>query len=115
MNIAAKVWAPVRWEWVSPYMPLATRPVLRNMFLTFAILLTAFAIIYSKDISRLLFIEYQAQQTVQNNHYENWTKLLLEQSTLTQQVRIERIAEQRLQMAVPTVEHVAMMRIEDNK
>jgi len=116
MNIAAKVWAPARWQWVSPYMmPLATRPVLRNMLLTFAILLTAFAIIYSKDISRLLFIEYQAQQSVQNNHYENWTKLLLEQGTLTQQVRIERIAQQRLQMAVPTEQQVVFTQLNNDE
>ncbi len=112
-NITAKVWAPVRWHWVSPYMPLATRPVLRNMLLTFAILLTAFAIIYSKDISRSLFIDYQAQQGVQNGHYDNWTKLLLEQGTLTQQVRVERIAQRRLQMAVPTDQHVEIMQIND--
>ena len=72
MTTATRTINTIRWHWVLPYMPLASRPVLRNMLLIFTILLTSFATICSKHISRQLCTGLQAQQDVRNTHYENW-------------------------------------------
>lgn len=111
MTTATRAISVIRWQWVLPYMPLASRPVLRNMLLVSTILLTSFATICSKHISRQLTTDLQAQQDVRNTHYENWTKLLLEQGALSRQVRVEQIARQRLQMGAPTSQQVEIVKL----
>jgi cell division protein FtsL len=111
MTTATRTINVIRWHWVLPYMPLASRPVLRNMLLMFTILLTSFATICTKHISRQLCTSLQAQQDVRNTHYENWTKLLLEQGALSRQVRVEQIARQRLQMGTPVSQQVEIVKI----
>lgn len=93
-----------------PTMPLASRPGLRMLLLAAAIFLTAFGIIVSKDVSRRLFIESQILQTQHEKHYETWGKLLLEQSTLSTQSRVQRIAQQRLLMKQTTPRDVTVIK-----
>ena len=45
MTTATRAINVIRWQWALPYMPLASRPVLRNMLLMSTILLTSFATI----------------------------------------------------------------------
>lgn len=112
MTTATRAINVIRWQWAVPYMPLASRPVLRNMLLLSTILLTSFATIGSKHISRQLTTALQAQEDVRNTHYENWTKLLLEQGALSRQVRVEQIARQKLQMGAPASNHVEIVKLE---
>ncbi len=111
MNTATRTVSDIRWQWALPYMPLASRPVLRNMLLLFTILITSFATISSKHISRQLCTDLQTQQDVSNAHYESWTKLLLEQGALSRQARVEQIAQQRLHMSVPTTQQVEIVKL----
>ncbi len=111
MTTATRAISVIRWHWVLPYMPLASRPVLRNMLLMLTIMITSFATIGSKHISRQLCIDLQTQQDVRNAHYESWTKLLLEQGALSRQVRVEQIAHQRLQMSAPTNQQVEIVKL----
>lgn len=111
MTTATRAIQLIRWQWAMPYMPLASRPVLRNMLLMSVILLTSFATICSKHISRQLTTDLQVQEDIRNAHYENWTKLLLEQGTLSRQVRVEQIAREKLQMSVPSAQQVEIVKL----
>lgn len=111
MTTATRAINVIRWQWAVPYMPLASRPVLRNMLLLSSILLTSFATISSKHISRQLTTDLQARHDISNTHYENWSKLLLEQGTLSRQVRVEQIAHQKFLMASPVGRQVEIVRV----
>ena len=92
---------------------LQLRPVTRQGFWVFvlvcALLASAFTIVYSKDVSRRLFI--REQQIKQNNAQaaERWSKLLLEQSTLASPMRIQRLAQARLNMRLPAHKKVRLL------
>lgn len=92
-----------------PAFPLVGRPVLRNSILLVMILITALGIVYTKDINRRLFIQYQSMQQGHEQQYETWGKLLLEQSTLSQPARVEQIASTRLQMMHPDPKKVVVI------
>lgn len=76
--------------------------------LVLAILLSAFGVIYLKDLSRRLFIQSQDVQQVQQQYQIDWGKLLLEQSTWSSQSRIQQLAQQRMDMVVPSIQNVKM-------
>lgn len=92
-----------------PSLPLAHRPGLRNFILIIAILASAFLVVYLKDANRREFIHYQQLQQVHEKQYEVWGKLLLEQSTLSTQSRVQQIAHKRLGMSVPASKSVVMI------
>ena len=77
----------------------------------FAVLLTLFAIVYFKDFNRRLFLQSQSlQQTMQVESVQQG-KLLLEQSTLTAQSRIQKIAQNKLGMVLPSSHNVVMLSV----
>lgn len=72
-----------------------------TVVLMVAVLISAFAVVYVKDLNRRLFLQYQQLQTEHNQLYVNWGKLLLEQSTWSAQQRVQSVAENRLNMVMP--------------
>ncbi|AJC50387.1 cell division protein FtsL [Coxiella endosymbiont of Amblyomma americanum] len=74
--------------------------------LVIALLCSAFCVIYIKDLHRELFIQYQILQNRTLEAQVQWRKLLLEQSTLSTQFRIQKIATQRLGMKIPTEKEI---------
>lgn len=72
-------------------------------------LLSAFAVVYVKDLNRRLFIEYQTLQDTQNQLNVDWSRLLLEQSVWSTHVRIQAVAEQRLSMEIPAPKNRIMV------
>ncbi|OGT49367.1 MAG: cell division protein FtsL [Gammaproteobacteria bacterium RIFCSPHIGHO2_12_FULL_41_15] len=70
--------------------------------LFFLIILSLFAIVFSKDLNRRKFIQYQTLLQAETQLQLDWNKILLEQSTLTTQSRVQKIAEQQLGMIAPT-------------
>lgn len=86
------------------------RPRLVNVILIIALVLSAFCVIYIKDLNRRTFIEYQDLQATHNKLYEDWGKLLLEQSTWSTQARVKKIAQNRLNMGTPTANDVIILR-----
>ena len=88
-----------------------TRPRLVNFILLVFLVLSAFSVIYIKDLNRRLFINYQTLQTTHDKLYEDWGKLLLEQSTWSTQARVQKIAAHRLSMNLPTAKEVVVLRL----
>jgi cell division protein FtsL len=77
----------------------------RFQFLLFivvlALLISALGLVYVTNSVRTLHAEFQQLQTERNQLHVQWGQLLLEKTSLIQQARIERVAEQRLGMIVP--------------
>lgn len=83
---------------------------LLNMVLIILLVLSAFAVIYIKDVNRRHFIQYQALQITHDKLYEDWRKLMLEQSTWSTQARVQKIAQNRLGMNIPSSKEVIILR-----
>ena len=71
-------------------------------------LLSAFGVIYLKDLNRRLFIQYQGLEQVAQSQQVEYSKLLLEQSTLSTQARVQRIAQAQLSMVEPTERQIVL-------
>lgn len=110
MNTATRVIAQNRIQTRIPNLSWISRPRLVNLVLILAILTTAFCIIYIKDLNRRFFIRYQTVQTTHDRLYEEWGKLLLEQSTWSTQARIQALAKKQLHMNLPTPKEVALLK-----
>jgi cell division protein FtsL len=81
------------------------------LVLTIAVVLSAFAVVYVKDLNRRLFIQSQGLQMANNKLQVEWGKLLLEQSTWSSQARVQQLAQERLNMKVPSPSEVNLIRI----
>lgn len=90
------------------------RPRLVNFILIITLLFCAFTIIYIKDLNRRLFIQYQSLQATHDKLYEDWEKLLLEQSTWSVHARVQKIAQNRLHMNIPAAKEVVVLRLHDS-
>lgn len=77
--------------------------------LVFGLLLSAFGVIYMKDLNRRLFIQYQTLQAQKAQSLIQWGKLLLEQSTWSTQSRIQQIAQKQLEMIVPSTKDIILV------
>jgi cell division protein FtsL len=109
MNAAVKVLT--RSRVIAHAQPIAV-PLKHNwlvMLLAIIALISAISVVYVKDLSRRLFIEYQTLQDNQSQLNVDWSKFLLEQSAWSTHVRVQTIAEQRLNMEVPTAVHIVMV------
>ncbi|MGB6977546.1 MAG: cell division protein FtsL [Gammaproteobacteria bacterium] len=80
------------------------------MLLAIVALISALSVVYVKDLSRRMFIEYQTLEDTQSELNADWSKLLLEQSAWSTHARVQTIAEQRLNMEIPMPGHVVMLR-----
>ncbi|GAB4223704.1 MAG: hypothetical protein Tsb005_19480 [Gammaproteobacteria bacterium] len=65
------------------------------------VLISAFLVVYVKDLDRRLFSQVQTEQQVRNKLQVEWGQLLLEQSTLATQARVQTIARDQLNMHSP--------------
>jgi cell division protein FtsL len=83
--------------------------------LTALILLSAFAVVYMKDLNRRLFIQYQGLQHVTSQLQVQWGKLLLEQSAWSTQARIQNVAMKKLNMVVPTRKDIVLVEMPADK
>lgn len=85
------------------------KQMLQIFVLIFAVLLSAFSVVYVKDLHRRMFIAYQDLQQQQTQLYVDWGKLLLEQSTWSTQARVQKIAQQRLGMEAPQTKDIVLV------
>jgi cell division protein FtsL len=72
--------------------------------LGFAVLGSAFGVVYAKHQSRKLFVQLQQMQKEQDAINENWGRLQLEQSTWSTHARVEQVASKRMGMVLPSRE-----------
>lgn len=73
------------------------------------LLVSAFSVIYFKDLSRRLFIRYQHLQQAQQRDEVEWSKLLLEKGAWSTQARVQNIASTQLNMVMPTMKNIVMI------
>lgn len=81
--------------------------------LVITLLLSAFAVIYMKDLNRRLFIQYQVLQEEKAETLIEWGKLLLEQSTWSTQSRIQKMAVQQWGMKIPNARDIVLVENRD--
>ncbi len=80
-----------------------------SIILMLLVIISALAVVYVADLNRRLFIDYQTAQNTHNQLYIDWGKLLLEQSTWATQARVQTLAEQKLNMQLPTAMDIVMI------
>lgn len=74
-----------------------------------AVLVSAFAVIYSTNSYRSTF--NQLEQEEQQTHFLQlqWGQLLLEQASLATPARVEELASEKLKMTLPTVKNTYLL------
>jgi len=77
--------------------------------LAILLLVSAFSVIYMKDLSRRLFIQYQHAQHMQQRDEIEWSKLILDEGAWSAQSRVQNIATQQLGMIVPAEKQIIMI------
>jgi len=74
-----------------------------------SLFVSALETVVARHQARKLFVEIQSLDKVRDNLNEEWSRLLLEQSTWATDVRIEMIARSRLEMKTPTPHFLLVM------
>lgn len=71
-----------------------------------ALMMSALAVIYSKNYSRSIFIEIERHEQALDQYEVEWRQMQLELSTLAEQNRVEAIAKKRLKLVMPPRENI---------
>lgn len=86
-------------------------PELKILIMVFLLLVSALGIVYVKDLNRRLFIAQHKLQTHSEQLKSDSNKLLLEQSAWAAQARVQRVAQQQLQMQIPSSANVIVIKV----
>jgi cell division protein FtsL len=78
--------------------------------LALAVMSTAIGVVYAKYASRKFFVELQQVQSERDAVDVRWGQLQLEQSTWATHGRVERIANKKLKMHIPSAREVVVIR-----
>ncbi len=73
-------------------------------------MLSGIAVVYSTHQNRYVFSELQQLKNQHNDLQVQWWQLLIEQSTFAQEGRIEKRAVEELQMILPEITDVVMVK-----
>jgi cell division protein FtsL len=79
------------------------------ILLGLAVFVSGLMVVYSRDLNRRLYIDVQNEQHTQQKQNTQYSQLLLEQSTWSNQSRIEQIATNQLQMQIPAVKSIVLI------
>ena len=74
------------------------------------VIASAIGVVYSTYLSRQLFNELESLKREENELQVQWGQLLLEQSTWSGQVRVERLAKKKLNMHSPDPAAITMVK-----
>jgi cell division protein FtsL len=88
------------------------RPVALTLLLTLIIVLSALAVTYSAFEYRMLFNKHQRLVQQWDEYQVEWGQLLLEQSALGANSRVEQVATQKLEMISPQPEMIEIVQYE---
>ena len=77
------------------------------------LVLSAFGLVYAKDLNRRLSIQYQQAQAQRHQYQVAHGKLLLEKSTVSRQSRVQMIAENDLGMVMPSSQNSVLLKVKD--
>jgi len=75
------------------------------------LLVSAFGVVYVRDLHRRLFIDLQIAQKSADALQVEWGQLLLEQSTWATPARIQELAQDKLNMQVPALRSINVVSI----
>jgi cell division protein FtsL len=89
--------------------PITLKTMVHLVILLMLTTVSATGVIYSTHKSRYLLNELRQLERQRNNLQVVWGQLLLEQSSLVAQGRIENLAIAELGMKIPTVENVVVV------
>lgn len=78
--------------------------ILMFFVLVAAVFISAIQVVISQHEARKLFVEIQSQEKIRDDLNEEWTRLLLEQSTWATDARIESVARNQLNMKRPGID-----------
>jgi len=70
------------------------------------LLLSSLAVVYSKNLSRLIFIEIQKQERALDQYEVEWGQMQLELTMLGEQNRLELVAKNELKLVMPLREKI---------
>ncbi|NWG87207.1 MAG: cell division protein FtsL [Hydrogenophilaceae bacterium] len=82
-----------------------------TMTLAILLVLCALSVVTARHQARKLFIDLQAEQERARALDIEWGRLQLEQSTWAMHARIEQVARQNLQMAVPEPKQIHILNL----
>ena len=89
---------------------LPVKELMLSMGLVLVVVLTALGVVYSSHISRELFAEQALLQERNDQLQLEWAQLLLEQSAFTSPGQIESVAAQELEMVLPDVRSIELVK-----
>ena len=78
--------------------------------LLFAVLLSALAVVYVTNLTRLTFSQLQSLEQEAHQLQLQWGQLLLEQASLATPARVEEMATERLHMVLPAHKQAFVLR-----
>jgi cell division protein FtsL len=93
----------------SPLPQLFEKCDLKIMFASLLVLSSALGVVYTKYLNRNLHIQLEVLQDSRNNLHVEWTQLLLEQGTLASDLRVEKIAREKLGMIAPSNKEIVVI------
>src|SRR5277367_2304286 len=112
MSVTTRIYTAENIKSTTPQFALNQNWSMATKVLMGLLILSAFALVYLKDLNRRLFIQYQTMAHMNQQAQIEWGKLLLEQSTWTAQASVQQIASERLQMVIPTAKDIILLRNE---
>lgn len=111
MNTAAKALSDASFSKTGVWRKLLSKQFLFTSTLALAVFVSAICVVYVKDLNRRLFIDLSSAQAEQSQLQTEWGQLLLEQGTWSTQARIQKVAQEQLNMTVTdpkSVQHVRL-------
>lgn len=93
----------------NPIIQLVEKWDFKIAILGVLVLGSALGVVYTKYLNRNLHIQLEQLQDARDNLHVEWTQLLLEQGTLASDVRVEKIAREKLGMIVPSPKEIVVI------
>lgn len=93
----------------NPLAQLFKKRDLKMIFLSLLVLSSALGVVYTKYLNRNLHIQLEALQNSRDNLHVEWTQQLLEQGTLASDLRVEKIAREKLGMIMPSNKEIVVI------
>lgn len=93
----------------NPIVQLVEKWDFKIAILGVLVLSSALGVVYIKYLNRNLHIQLEQLQDARDNLHVEWTQLLLEQGTLASDVRVEKIAREKLGMTVPSPKEIVVI------
>ena len=87
-----------------------SKQICLQLFLLFAVLVSALAVVYITNLHRLTFSQLQLVEQQSHQLELQWGQLLLEQASLATPARVQQMAEEKLHMVLPASKQTIILR-----